>query len=134
MVALLRYIAVEPEARLREEATRAVLASLQFELAITREVANPFGYARQYVRDLGQGKRSSFFLEPRTRFVLKIPKNPKRAARHRDEVEAAVRLKHPGIAHFDYYGVGEPTFLVTRFYPRGNLKREHVEHLSLSRS
>lgn len=61
VVALLRYIAVEPHAGLREEATKAVLASLQFELAITREVANPFGYARQYVRDLGQGKRSAFF-------------------------------------------------------------------------
>ena len=39
-----------------------MLASLQFELAITREVANPFGCARQYVKDLGKGKRSSFFL------------------------------------------------------------------------
>jgi hypothetical protein len=61
IVALLRYVAVEPDARLREEATKAVLASLQFELAITREVANPFGYARQYVKDLGRGKRSAFF-------------------------------------------------------------------------
>jgi hypothetical protein len=61
VVALLRYVAVEPDAGLREEATKAVLASLQFELAITREVANPFGYARQYVKDLGKGKRSAFF-------------------------------------------------------------------------
>ena len=60
-MALLHYVAVEPDARLREEATKAVLASLQFELAITREVANPFGYARQYVKDLGKGKRSAFF-------------------------------------------------------------------------
>lgn len=61
VVALLRYVAVEPEAPFREEATKTVLASLRFELAITREVANPFGYARQYVKDLGKGKRSAFF-------------------------------------------------------------------------
>ena len=64
-MALLRYVAVEPDARLRDEATKAVLASLQFELAITREVANPFGYARQYVKDLGKGKRSAFFFPHR---------------------------------------------------------------------
>jgi hypothetical protein len=61
VVALLRYAAVETEAAQRDEALNAVRRSLQFELTITREVANPFGYARQYVKDLGKGTRSAFF-------------------------------------------------------------------------
>jgi serine/threonine protein kinase len=91
---------------------------------IERPLDSPGGQAFVYIA------RREGDPEPRTRFVLKVPKNPKRAARHRDEVEAAVRLKHPGIAHVDYFGLGEPTFLATRFYPKGDLKKEHVEHLS----
>jgi hypothetical protein len=61
VVALLRYAGIETDAALREEALAAVRRSLRFELTITREVANPFGYARQYVKDVGQGTRSAFF-------------------------------------------------------------------------
>jgi hypothetical protein len=61
VVALLRYRQVEPEADDQQAALQAITESLAFELAITAEVPNPFGYARQYVKDLGGGKRSAFF-------------------------------------------------------------------------
>lgn len=61
VVALLRYGAIEPDAAVREKALGAVRTSLRFELTITREVPNPFGYARQYVKDLGGRARSAFF-------------------------------------------------------------------------
>ncbi len=61
VVALLRYRAVETDAAARQAVLAAVEKSLAFELAVTREVFNPFGYARQYVKDLGGGKRSAFF-------------------------------------------------------------------------
>ena len=61
MVALLRYRAGGDRRGRAQAALQAVEQSLAFELAITREVFNPFGYARQYVKDLGGGKRSAFF-------------------------------------------------------------------------
>ncbi len=61
VVALLRYRAVEPDAAQHGPVLEAISESLAFELAVTAEVYNPFGYARQYVKDLGGGKRSAFF-------------------------------------------------------------------------
>ncbi len=61
VVALLRYRAVETDPALQKAALAVVERSLKFELAVTAEVFNPFGYARQYVKDLGGGKRSAFF-------------------------------------------------------------------------
>ena len=62
VLALLRYRAVEPDAAAREQTLQAIKRSLAFELQITREVANPFGYARQYVTELDGKKHSAFFL------------------------------------------------------------------------
>ncbi|WP_243042065.1 glycoside hydrolase family 9 protein [Dyella sedimenti] len=60
VVALVEYAAIadaDHQARVRE----AVRRSLQAELAVTAEVANPFGYARQLVRG-GDGRvRTAFF-------------------------------------------------------------------------
>jgi hypothetical protein len=61
VVALLRYAALEPEGPRRQTAIETIGKSLTFELGITREVFNPFGYARQYVRDLDGSKRGAFF-------------------------------------------------------------------------
>ena len=61
VVALLRYASVESDSAMREEALNVVRRSLQFELPITSEVPNPFGYARQCVKDLNKGTRSAFF-------------------------------------------------------------------------
>ncbi len=65
VVALMRYLKLESDAARKASVVRALTASLKFELAITREVANPFGYARQYVKDEGGGKRASFFFPHR---------------------------------------------------------------------
>jgi hypothetical protein len=62
VVALLRYRAVETDAALQASALQSVRDSLAFELAITREVANPFGYARQYVKAPEGAKHSAFFI------------------------------------------------------------------------
>ncbi|MDJ1501024.1 glycoside hydrolase family 9 protein [Xanthocytophaga agilis] len=40
---------------------QAIKRSLTFELAITREVTNPFGYSRQLVQDTAGNRRSTFF-------------------------------------------------------------------------
>jgi len=65
IVALLRYLQFENDAPRKAAAEKGVMESLQFELAITKEVANPFGYARQYVKDVGGGNRSAFFFPHR---------------------------------------------------------------------
>jgi hypothetical protein len=60
VVSLLRYAEIASPAN-RQQALEVVKRSLQFELATTREVNNPFGYARQLVR-MGNGQvRTAFF-------------------------------------------------------------------------
>ena len=61
-VALMRYLEVEPDESRRANVRRIVSASLQFELAITGEVVNPFGLARQYVKGKSGPKRAAFFM------------------------------------------------------------------------
>ncbi|MCY3018278.1 MAG: glycoside hydrolase family 9 protein [Planctomycetota bacterium] len=61
VVALFRYLQFETDASRKAAVEKATTASLQFELAITKEVANPFGYARQYVKAV-DGKRGVFFV------------------------------------------------------------------------
>jgi len=62
VVSLLLYAGIADEAG-RAGALDAVRKSLAFELAITKEVANPFGYSRQLVqsKDGPATRRSSFF-------------------------------------------------------------------------
>ncbi len=62
VVALLRYHALETDTALQTNVLACVRNYFQFELAIAREVANPFGLARQLVQDLGGAPRSAFFL------------------------------------------------------------------------
>jgi hypothetical protein len=45
----------------KEKVRDAVRRSLGFELAVTREVANPFGYSRQLVQSKDGTRRTSFF-------------------------------------------------------------------------
>jgi hypothetical protein len=65
VVALARYLPFENDVARKTAVEKAVLESLRFELTITAEVANPFGYARQYVKDAGDGKRTAFFFPHR---------------------------------------------------------------------
>lgn len=60
VISLLEYAQIAAPAA-RKQALDAVERSLRFELSVTAEVNNPFGYARQLVR-MGDGKvRSAFF-------------------------------------------------------------------------
>jgi hypothetical protein len=45
----------------QEQIKKTVKQSMDFELAITQEVNNPFGYSRQFVQDTLGSRRSSFF-------------------------------------------------------------------------
>jgi hypothetical protein len=60
VVALLDYYPLA-DAATRARIKDAVRRSLQFELTITGDVANPFGLARQYVQTRGKGRRAAFF-------------------------------------------------------------------------
>ena len=60
MVSLLYYADVA-DADTQKAVLEAVRKSLAFELSITNEVANPFGYARELVQDKTGNRRTSFF-------------------------------------------------------------------------
>ncbi len=62
VISLLRFIDVAPESSLATQIPAAVKDSLNFELSVTSEVNNPFGYARQYVKGLETEYRTSFFI------------------------------------------------------------------------
>ncbi|MCE2570075.1 glycoside hydrolase family 9 protein [Motilimonas eburnea] len=63
VISLLEYSQIEPDSQLREQALASVKKAVEFELAITAEVTNPFGYARQYIKAVDQAKpRTSFFV------------------------------------------------------------------------
>lgn len=60
VVSLLYYAEIaSPD--IRRQVYETVKQSLNSELAITAEVANPFGYARQFVQDKSGNRRTSFF-------------------------------------------------------------------------
>jgi hypothetical protein len=60
VVSLLEYAVIaSPEER--QKALRTVERSLRFELSVTAEVSNPFGYARQLVRTKDGKLRTAFF-------------------------------------------------------------------------
>lgn len=65
VVALLRYAEVEEDAERKDAALKTVAESLRFEAALTGEVTNPFGYARQYVKDVDGPRRAAFFMPHR---------------------------------------------------------------------
>jgi hypothetical protein len=62
VVSLVRFLEVDKGSPLREEVLKTIRISLEFELKITEEVVNPFGYARQYVKPVGKSPRTSFFM------------------------------------------------------------------------
>ena len=60
VVSLLYYSEIaDPD--VREQVLETVKKSLRFELAITSEVNNPFGYSREYVQDKTGARHTSFF-------------------------------------------------------------------------
>ncbi|GAM61765.1 glucosamine-link cellobiase [Vibrio ishigakensis] len=62
VIALCHYLTLESDDALKQECQQAIQSAIAFELEISQEVANPFSYPRQYVKDVGGTKRSSFFI------------------------------------------------------------------------
>jgi hypothetical protein len=60
--ALCRYLETEPEAGKRDSVRAALERVLRFELAVTGEVTNPFGLARQRVRAVNGPAYHAFFI------------------------------------------------------------------------
>jgi hypothetical protein len=60
VVSLLYYSEIADPA-VREQVLDTVRKSLEFELAVTSEVNNPFGYSREYVQDKTGSRHTSFF-------------------------------------------------------------------------
>ncbi len=97
VVSLLHYAEIASAAA-KARVLGAVRASLEFELAITSEVTNPFGYARQLMQ-LADGRRfSGFFfphsLTPRTRDLWWQGENARIAS-----LATAARKAAPHFAH-----------------------------------
>jgi hypothetical protein len=61
VISLCEYLSTSPEAAMTEKVWDAISKSLTFELAVTDEVVNPFGYSRQLVQSKGGARRTSFF-------------------------------------------------------------------------
>ncbi len=61
VVNLLNYLEIEPEADRRAKVLDICEKVMRYQISITDEVANPFGYARQYVQDVEGNRRTQFF-------------------------------------------------------------------------
>ena len=63
LIALHRFLEFETEDNFRKTAINAIQKSFDFEISITNEVNNPFGYPRQYVKAINEDeKRATFFI------------------------------------------------------------------------
>ncbi|MDG5800227.1 glycoside hydrolase family 9 protein [Marinilabiliaceae bacterium ANBcel2] len=63
LISLITYLQYEDDNEYREKAIDAVKSSVDFEISVTNEVNNPFGYARQYVKGTNEDeKRTAFFI------------------------------------------------------------------------
>ncbi|MGL4225850.1 MAG: glycoside hydrolase family 9 protein [Vibrio sp.] len=62
VIALCEYLNIETDTAYYAQQQRVVEQACQFELTITAQVTNPFGYPRQYVKGVTSPKRSSFFI------------------------------------------------------------------------
>ncbi len=61
-IALTEYLAIESDQALRQTTLSVIENAVRFELTISQQVANPFGYPRQYVKAVDSDKRDAFFI------------------------------------------------------------------------
>jgi hypothetical protein len=61
-LALCEYLDIEPSATQRNLALTTLNQACGFELEVTEQVFNPFGYPRQYVKGVSEEKRTAFFI------------------------------------------------------------------------
>ncbi|MDD1784236.1 glycoside hydrolase family 9 protein [Enterovibrio sp. ZSDZ35] len=64
-ISLMQYLTIETNKERNDKFTTIVENALKFELSITHEVNNPFGYPRQYIKNVDADKRTSFFIAQR---------------------------------------------------------------------
>lgn len=64
-IALMLYLSIENDIEQKEKYQTLVINALKFELDITCSTCNPFGYPRQYIKNVDAPKRSSFFIAQR---------------------------------------------------------------------
>ncbi|PMK04494.1 glycoside hydrolase family 9 protein [Vibrio sp. 10N.261.55.A7] len=62
VIALCEYLSIEVDNSAASRAKEVIQSACQFELSITANVANPFGYPRQYVKSVDGDKRDAFFV------------------------------------------------------------------------
>ena len=62
VIALNEYVAIEDDSSRTKRFIELIHEACQFELNVTQEVYNPFGYPRQYVKPIDDAKRSAFFV------------------------------------------------------------------------
>ncbi|MEE9364056.1 MAG: glycoside hydrolase family 9 protein [Cellulophaga sp.] len=65
VVSLLNYAAIVDN-ETKKEVLQIVRKSMEFEIEITNNVTNPFGYARQYVQDITGKRQDGFFFPHKT--------------------------------------------------------------------
>ncbi|MDO5981217.1 glycoside hydrolase family 9 protein [Flavivirga spongiicola] len=64
LIALARFLEFETDENFRNTAINAIQKSFDFEVKITSEVNNPFGYPRQYVKAINENKKRAAFFIP----------------------------------------------------------------------
>ncbi|WP_300178999.1 glycoside hydrolase family 9 protein [uncultured Aliivibrio sp.] len=62
VIALSQYLDIESDNSRCAHALTVITQAIEFEINITAEVNNPFGYPRQYVKPVNSEKRSAFFV------------------------------------------------------------------------
>ncbi len=62
VIALCEYYLARPESSQAPAVRAAINNAVRFELEITSQVTNPFGYPRQYVKSVSGSKRDAFFV------------------------------------------------------------------------
>lgn len=61
-IAMMQYLAAEPEPKQQQQLQPTLVNALNFELTLTAEVKNPFGYPRQYTKAINGDKQTAFFV------------------------------------------------------------------------
>ncbi|MCD9552268.1 chitobiase [Photobacterium carnosum] len=61
-IALMQYLTAEPETKQQQQLHPILVNALTFELTLTAEVNNPFGYPRQYTKAVDGDKQTAFFV------------------------------------------------------------------------
>lgn len=64
-ISLMQYLQIENDIAVKTKIEQILINALTFELTITEQVTNPFGYPRQYIKNVDATKRTSFFIAQR---------------------------------------------------------------------